>query len=301
MILVTGGTGFVGSHLVPRLAETGNRVRCLVRTPAKAETLQAHGVELVLGDVTNLSSLEQAMPGVDTVIHLVAIIRENKEVTFNRVNVQGTRNVVQAALRSGVKRFIHVSVLGANPNPKYRYTYSKWQGEEAVRSSHLDFIIFKPSVMFGRGAGLTDRLIQSLMIFPFLAPIPGSGEARFQPIWVEDVAACIVQALKGGKTGQTYEIGGPEHLTYQQMLDTVIHILGIKRIKVHIPLPLMRPAVMAMEKVMPNPPVTLVELGQLELDNTTALNSVERLFGFKPLALSHGLDYIKPPSLPPPP
>lgn len=295
MIFVTGGTGFVGSYLVPRLADTGDRVRCLVRSQAKAKILQAYGVEPIPGDVTSLHNLEQAMPGVDTVIHLVSVIRESKEVTFNRVNVQGTRNTVQAAAGSGVKRFIYISVLGANPNPKYGYTYSKWQGEEAVRSSHLDFTIFRPSVMFGQGAGLTDRLIQSLMMFPFLAPIPGSGKARFQPIWVEDVATCIVQTLKGGKTGQTYEIGGPEHLTYEQMLDTVIHILGIKRIKVHIPLPLMRPAVMAMEKVMPNPPVTLVELAQLELDNTTDLDSVEHLFGFKPLALRHGLDYIKPP------
>jgi len=181
MILVTGGTGFVGSHLVPRLAETGDRVRCLVRSPAKAEILQAQGVEPIPGDVTNLHRLEPAMPGVDTVIHLVSVIRENKDVTFNPVNVQGTRNVVQAAAGSGVKRFIYMSVLEANPNPKYRYTYSKWQAEEAVRSSHLDFTIFRPSVMFGQGSGLTDRLIQSLMMFPFLAPCLAQGKPASSP------------------------------------------------------------------------------------------------------------------------
>ena len=293
MILVTGGTGFVGSHLVPRLVESGDRIRCLVRSPAKTETLQAYGVELVVGDVTRLQTLEQAMRGVETVIHLVAIIRESKGVTFDGINVQGTRNVVQAALRSGVKRFIHMSALGANPNHKYRYTYSKWQGEEAVRSSNLDFTIFRASVMFGLGSGFTAQLIHSLTMFPLLAPVPGSGKACFQPIWVGDVAACMVQALKGGKTGQTCEIGGPEHLTYEQMLDTVIYVLGLKRIKIHLPLPLMRPAVMAMEKVLHNPPVTLVELAQLEVNNTTDLNSVEHLFGFKPLPLSQGLEYIK--------
>ncbi|MFQ5925762.1 MAG: NAD(P)H-binding protein [Dehalococcoidia bacterium] len=266
-----------------------------MRSLAKAGTLQAYGVELVVGDVTSPKTLEQAMRGVETVIHLVAIIRESKEVTFNGVNVQGTRNVVQAALGSGVKWFIHMSALGASSNPKYRYTYSKWQGEEAVRSSTLDFAIFRPSVMFGQGSGFTTQLIRSLTMFPFLAPVPGSGKACFQPIWVEDVVTCVVRALKGGKTGQLYEIGGPEHLTYEQMLDTVIDVLGIKRIKVHFPLSLMRPAVMAMEKVMPNPPVTLVELAQLEVDNTTDLYSVERLFGFKPLALSQGLDYIRSP------
>ena len=293
MIFVTGGTGFVGNHLVPRLVETGDKVRCLVRDKAQAETLQAYGVELVAGDVTSLQTLEWAMRDVETVIHLVAVIREGKGITFTEVNVQGTRNVVQAALGSGVKRFIHMSALGVNSDPKYRYTYSKWQGEEAVRSSNLDFIIFRPSVIFGPGSGFTVQLIRSLNMFPFVAPVPGSGRACFQPIWAGDVADCIVQALKDGKTGQTCEIGGPEHLTYEQMLDTVIDVLGIKRIKIHLPLSLMRPAVMAMEKVLRNPPVTRVELAQLEVNNTTDLNSVERLFGFKPLPLSQGLEYIK--------
>ncbi|MFQ6121596.1 MAG: complex I NDUFA9 subunit family protein [Dehalococcoidales bacterium] len=295
MILVTGGTGFVGSHLVPRLIETGDKIRCLVRNLAKAEALQKYGVELVLGDVTKPQTLEQAMLGVETIIHLVAIIRESREVTFDGINVRGTRNVVQAAVKSGAKRFIQISALGASPSPKYRYTYSKWQGEEVVRSSNLDFVIFRPSVIFGRGSGFTAQIIRSLTMFPFLAPVPGSGRTRFQPIWVEDVATCIVRAVRGRKTGQLYEIGGPEHLTYEEMLDTITRALGIKRMKLHLPLPLMRPAVMAMEKLMPNPPVTLGELALLEVDNITDLNSVERLFGFKPLALSQGLDYIKSP------
>ncbi len=293
MILVTGSTGFVGSHLVSRLVKTGDKIRCLVRSLAKAAALQAYGIEVVLGDVTRLQTLKQVMPGVETVIHLVAIIRESKDVTFDKINVQGTRNMVQAALESGVKRFIYVSALGASPNPKYRYTYSKWKGEEVVRSSNLDFTIFRPSVMFGQGSGFTGQIIRSLTMFPFLAPVPGSGRTRFQPIWVEDVATCVIRALKSGKIGQLYEIGGPEHLTYEQMLDTVIRVLEIKRVKVHIPLSLMHPAVVAMERVMPNPPVTLDELAQLEVDNTTDLHSIEHLFGFKPLALSRGLDYIK--------
>ncbi|MEE9583112.1 MAG: complex I NDUFA9 subunit family protein [Dehalococcoidales bacterium] len=294
MILVTGGAGFVGSHLIPRLVETGENVKCLDRSLAKAGTGKASGAELVLGDVSNRQSLEQAMSGVESVIHLVAILRESKGATFDGVNVQGTKNVVQAALGAGVKRFIHIGALGAGPNPRYRYAYSKWQGEEAVRSSNLDYTILEPSIMFGTGAGFITRLIRSLKTFPFLAPIPGSGKTRFQTIWVEDVATCVLKALGGEKSRQTCKIGGPEHLTYEQILDAVIDALGTKRIKVHLPLLLMRPAVTAMEKVMSDPPVTLGELKQLEVDNTTDLDSVERQFGFKPLPLSQGLDYIKP-------
>ncbi len=294
MILVTGGAGFVGSHLIPRLVETGENVKCLDRSLAKAGTGKASGAELVLGDVSNRQSLEQAMSGVESVIHLVAILRESKGATFDGVNVQGTKNVVQAALGAGVKRFIHIGALGAGPNPRYRYAYSKWQGEEAVRSSNLDYTILEPSIMFGTGAGFITRLIRSLKTFPFLAPIPGSGKTRFQTIWVEDVATCVLKALGGEKSRQTCKIGGPEHLTYEPILDAVIDALGTKRIKVHLPLLLMRPAVTAMEKVMSDPPVTLGELKQLEVDNTTDLDSVERQFGFRPLPLSQGLDYIKP-------
>ncbi len=296
MILISGGTGFVGSHLIPRLAASDNKIRCLVRSLAKTEALQEHGAELALGDVTDPQSLSAAMQGVDTVIHLVAIIREARGASFSGINAQGTRNVVEAAKSCGVKRFIHMSALGASPNPRYRYTYSKWQGEEAVRSSNLDFIIFRPSAIFGPGFGYSfiDSMIRSLTMFPFIAPVPGSGKTRFQPIWVEDVVSCVIQTLEGEKGSQTYEIGGPEHLSYEEMLDTVIHAMDMRRVKLHIPIPLMRLAVIPMERTMVNPPVTSVELAQLELDNITDLDSVERCFGFKPLALNQGLDYIKP-------
>ena len=297
MILVTGASGFVGSHLVPKLVESGYKVRCLVRPWSWIGQLKKHMVELATGDVTDADSLKQAMKDVETVIHLVAIVRESRWATFSRINVQGTKNVVQAAAASGVKRFIHVGALGSSSeNPRYDYLYSKWQGEEVVRSSGLDFTILKPSAMFGKGAGFIDALVRSLKMFPLLAPIAGPGETRLQPIWVEDVVSCILKTLKGEKREENYEIGGPEHLAYEQILDAVIDALGTKRIKIHIPLPLMRPAVMAMGKVLSNPPVTLGELAQLQVDNITDLDSLERQFGFKPLKLSRGLDYLKPSS-----
>ncbi|MBA7663048.1 3 beta-hydroxysteroid dehydrogenase/Delta 5--_4-isomerase [subsurface metagenome] len=292
MILVTGGSGFVGSHLIPRMVESGHRIRCLV--PRPAEGLRGRGVEVVMGDVTDPESLKTAMSGVEAVVHLVGILRESRGASFSGVNVQGTRNVLQAAQDSGVKRFIHIGVLGASPDPRYGYLYSKWLGEEAVRSSQLDFTILRPAAMFGAGAGFINRLAGSLKMFPLLAPIAGPGKSRFQPIWVEDVVTCILKALQGGKIGQSCEIGGPEHLTYEQMLDTVMQALGKRWLKIHVPLVLMRPAVMVMEKLVGDLPVTLGELDQLELDSITDLDSVERQFGFRPLPLSQGLDYLRP-------
>jgi len=293
VIVVTGGSGFVGSHLLPRLVGAGYKVRCLVRLPGEAGVVVGMGATAVTGDVTDPASLKEALSGVESVVHLVAVLREGRGTTFNRVNVEGTANVVAAAREASVKRFIHIGAMGAGDMPRYAYFHSKWRGEEIVRASKLDFTIFKPGAMFGKGAGFIGKLANSLNMFPLLAPIAGSGRTRFQPLWVEDLVTCILAALKGDKTGQTCEIGGPEHLTYEQIMDVVRAVMGKKRLKIHVPVVLMRPVVALMEKILGNSPVTSVELRALEMDNIGALDSVESQFGFKPLALAKGLDYLK--------
>lgn len=293
MVLVTGGTGFLGSCLLPKLTKAGHKVRCLVRSQANAEVLRSTGVEVALGDVTIRESLKKPIDGVDIVIHLVAVIREEKG-TFFEINVNGTRNMVEVACESGVSRFVYMSALGAGRNSRYRYTYSKWQAEEIVRASNLKWIIFRPSVMFGRRSGFIDRMLRSSTLIPFIAPIPGSGKTRFQPVWVEDVTSCVLQSLGRNMPGQTYEIGGPEYLSYEETLDIILCALEIKRAKIHIPMPLMKQAVKILEKFMSNPLVTSAELAQLDLDNITDLDSVERCFGFKPLAFSNALNEWRP-------
>lgn len=294
MILVTGGAGFVGSHLIPRLVKAGYKVRCLVRRKAEADHLKEYKIELAVGDVTDADSIKKAMKGVEMVVHLVAVLREGKGATYDGVNVQGTSNVVQAAVDEGVKKLVHIGALGAIPDPKYGYIYSKWRAEEVVRSSDLDYTILEPSTMFGQGAGFIKSLVRTAKTFPLVVVIPGSGKTRFQPIWVEDTVSCILQALKGGKSRQTYQIGGPEHLTFEQMLDTVMDAMGVKRLKVHLPIPLLRPSVAIMGLVLSDPPVTQGELTQLDVDNVTDLDAIERQFGFKPSPLKKKLDFLKP-------
>lgn len=297
MVLVTGATGFVGRHVVRELRERGAGVRCLVRSQDKAEKLLPAGVELVQGDVTHPVSLREACKGVRQVIHLVAIIREKGPRTFRAVNVQGTQNVVDAAKNAGVEHFIHMSALGAAPDPRYRYAYSKWCGEEAVRRSGLPYTILRPSVIFGEGFGFVDRLVQAVRMAPGLAPVPGRGDVRFQPIWVGDVARCLGKIWEEGSPhyGKVYEIGGPEYLTYVEMLDAVLAVLGRRARKVHIPLWLLRAVVPVLERILPDPPVTSGELAQLDFDNVTDLDGVERQFGFVPRRLADGLDYLRRP------
>lgn len=294
VILVTGGTGLVGKHLVGALLKKGYAVRCLVRSPKKAGEVLPAGVELVRGEINDTGSINKACQGVDRVIHLVAIIRERDDQSFERINVEGTLNLVIAAGQAGVKHFIHMSALGACDNSRYKYAYSKWRGEEAVRQSGLNWTILRPSVIYGSGFNFFDRMIQSLQMFPKpFVPVPGRGRTLFQPISVEDVVRCLLRICENpGMSGRVIEIGGPEHLSYAQMLDRLLECLGEKRYKLYVPMPLMRLVVPLMGSILRDPPVTPVELKQMDLDNITDIDAVESIFGFKPKALHNGLKYL---------
>ncbi|MDI6711084.1 MAG: complex I NDUFA9 subunit family protein [Bacillota bacterium] len=284
MILITGATGFVGTHVLRELRDRGETVAALVRATQKAGAPARLGAAVREGDVTDPVSLKVACQGVDRVVHLVAIIRERGKATFQAVNVEGTRHLAEAAAQAGVRHFVHLSALGAGPDPRLRYTYSKWLGEEAVRSSGVPWTIIRPSVIFGEGFGFVDRLVQAVNMTPGLVAVPGSGRTLFQPVWAGDVARVVARVLAEGAPhfGQAYEIGGPEHLSYEQMLDIVMRSLGVRKRKVHVPLFLVRPALAVMERVLPDPPATTTELAQLAKDNITAPDSIERAFGFRP-------------------
>ena len=293
MILITGASGFVASHLIPQLRKTGMPLRCLVTSEAEGARIKAPGAELVIGNVTDAASLSAACEGVDTVIHLVAVIREPKKATFEQINVVGTRNIVEAAKTSGVKRFIHMGALGATPDPKYKYLHSKWLGMEIVKNSGLDFSILQPSVMFGEGAGFIASLVRSIHLTPFIVPIAGNGQSKLQTIWVGDVVSCLMKLVAGEKSGRSIEIGGPEIMTYEAMIDEIMKALGEKKMKIHVPRWLMRPGVAVMDALFSNPPITMVEFKSMEIPNITDPNSVEKEFGFKPMPLREGLGYLK--------
>lgn len=291
-LLVTGGTGFFGGHLVPRLVAAGHRVRVLARGSHRA-VLPA-SVQVVGGDVVTAEGIDAALANVSAVIHLVAVIRERGAYTFERVNHLGTANVVGAMRRCGVHRLLHVSALGATSEPRLRYAFSKWWGEQEVRQSDLHYTIFRPSLLFGSGGGFVDRLQRAVAPMPIFAAVPGSGKTIFQPIWVEDLATCLLLSLsRADAFGQCYEIGGPERLSFDQILDVILYALRLRRIKVHLPLTVLRPMVEVMERLVPDPPITSAELAQLAFDNVCALDAVERSFGFPPARFGDQGDYLR--------
>jgi len=291
MILVTGGSGFIGRRVVARLADGGSGVRVLARGQRPADLPSR--VEAVNADVLSGEGLTEAMSGIEKAVHTVAVIRESGGQTFEGVIRRGTERVVAAAKLAGVKKLVHVSAIGAQDNLTYPYLHAKWWAERAVASGGIKYTILRPSIVFGEGDEFMNALAGLVRYNP-IVPVAGNGRAKFQPIWVEDLVTCIVACLdEDAHDGETLEVGGPEHLTYDEMVDIVKQALGKSRIKAHVPLALMRPLAQVMEWVLPRPPVTQEQLKMLALDNTTDTDSVTRSFGVQPRRLADSLDYIK--------
>ncbi|HEX3606162.1 MAG TPA: complex I NDUFA9 subunit family protein [Candidatus Dormibacteraeota bacterium] len=289
-IAITGGTGFVGIHTSRALAAAGHELRLLARGTRSGP--RPAGAEWVRADVVEATGLVEALQGCDAVVNLVAIIREKGEQTFARVNAQGTANVVRAATEAGVGHLVHISAIGVDPDPRYPYLASKWEGEQAVRSGRVPFTVLRPSLIFGPGDGFFTMLAKLIRLNP-VVPVVGDGRALLQPIAIGDLARIITLCIERGPDGRVHEVGGPEHLTYEQIIDVIKVETGRHRRNVHVPVGAMVPLATVMEKVLPNPPVTPGQLRMLERENVTRLDAVASQFGFEPIPLEGHAAYLQ--------
>lgn len=280
MILVTGGTGFVGGHVVVALRRAGQRVRCLVRDVRSAEKPALAGCELVEGDMTHPATLRAAVDGADAVVHLVAI-RQGKDEAFERIMSQGTRDLVAAAEEAGVRRFVHMSALGLDERTKDLVPYyrAKWEMEEALRGSSLPFVIFRPSFVFGTDGGLLPTFRRLARLAP-ITPIVGSGAQRIQPIWADDVASYFARALEDDvPPGTTFELGGPDVVSWDELWTRLKGALGVRRPSVHLPMSLMRVNALVTERLPGDIPLTRDLLRMMEAgDNVVSDDAARRTF-----------------------
>jgi NADH dehydrogenase len=282
VILVTGGTGFVGPRVVHALRERDLPVRALVRNPSgrSATTLAAWGAELTQGDMTERESLRRAVEGADVVVHLVAI-RQGSQEQFRRVMEEGTRDLVTAAKEAGVKRFVLMSALGTSEETKdlVPYYHAKWEQEQTVQGSGLEHVIFRPSFVFAKDGGILPTFRRLARLSP-LTPIIGSGKQRIQPIWVDDVAAYFAQgADKTEAANRIFELGGPDAVSWNEFWARLKRTLGQRRPSLHVPMALMRANALVTERLPGNVPLTRDLLKMLEHgDNVVSNDEAVRTF-----------------------
>ena len=289
MILVTGGTGFVGSHLIKRLRQEGVPVRALVRNPDKAKALKDLGVDVVKGNISDAASLEKGATSVERVVHLVGIIQEVPGATFEGVHVDGTRNLLEAAKKSGVRHVFYQSALGTRPNAKSEYHKTKWAAEELVRASGIPYTILRPSLIYGAGDQFTIRLSEMIRLSPLL-PVIGSGRSKVQPIFIDDVVRCILEAVTSDCClNEIYEVGGPDQLSYEEVTIAIADAMGVKQPTLHLPLFFMKSMAMVFEAVLPKAPVTTDQLIMLQEDTVCSMRDIRDAFGIEPISFSEGL------------
>ncbi len=287
-MLVTGTTGFIGGHVVRRLQADGRPVRALVRDARRAAGLE--DAELVEGDVTQPETLTAAVAGVDAIVHLVAILQGRPD-EFERVIGDGTRNLVAAARDAGVRRFVYQSALGLDERSRETIPYfrGKWQAEQAVMASGLEYVIFRPSFVFSGDGGAFPLFARLARLSP-VTPIVGAGTQRIQPIWIDDLVEHLVRAVdEPAAAGRTFELGGPDALDWNGFWGQLKRALGIRRPSLHVPMRLMRLQAPLLER-LPNPPVTRNELLMLEAgDNTADVRPAVETFGIPLLPLDEQL------------
>ena len=288
-VLVTGGTGFVGGHVIHALRAEELPVRVLARRPDKQERLKAWGCELAQGDMTDAESLRRAADGAETLVHLVALPPFSKPEAIRRVMEQGTHDLLSVAKEVGAKRFLLMSALGTSERSKdiAPYYHAKWDEEHEVAGSGLDYTIFRPSFIFGRDGGMLPGLIGLVRYSPVT---PVVGTKRLQPIWVDDVAACFTRALSTpAAVGQTFELAGPDVITFAELNARIRRALGKHRIAFQTPTGLLR-AGAAVGSLLPplrgaRDGVTMLEFE----DNVTDIGPVVDTLGVKPIGLDEML------------
>jgi uncharacterized protein YbjT (DUF2867 family) len=291
MLLLTGATGLVGSALLRRLVADGQPVRCLVRDPRRLGPQRVR-VQIALGDLADPPSFRNAMRGVRTVVHLAASTRDQPRGSIEELAAIATWRMVEAAQRAGVERFVFFSALGASTHHRARLFRAKALAEQAVRESSMRTTVIAPSLVYAPG----DRwltLIERLSLLP-VVPVSGRGRAVCQPIWTEDVAGCVLAALRERPHAQDesgherFELAGPQTMTYNQVINAVLGSLERERPLLPIPTPMVSRTLRPLERAMrTGTPITWDEAELLEANMVSSHGATDaEAFGVTPQPMS---------------
>ena len=295
MILVTGGTGFIGRVLIRQLVSSGNQVRTLVRPSRKSPNLpKGVPVEAAVCSLRDERGLRAAMKGVDVVYHLAGTETGGSRADLLNVDIQGTQNVAMAAKDAQVERIFYISHLGADRASAYPVLKAKAIAEHYIRDIGIDYTIIRSAIIYGPNDKFTSGLAALLNAIPFIFLIPGDGSTVLQPLWVEDLVTCMTWALDEPETrNQVISVGGPEYLSFQQIVELVMETIGVRRKLIQVPPAYMRMITVFFENAFPGFPVSIFWMDYLATDRTATLDTIPRTFGLMPSRLGQRIDYLR--------
>ena len=294
MILVTGGTGFVGQVLIRHLVSMGVQVRTLLRPSAQSPRLpRGVAVEAVICSLKDERGLRAAMKGVDVVFHLAGAERRGSQADLMGVDIEGTRTIAGVAADAGVERFLYLSHLGADRASAYALLKSKAIAESYIIHSGAPYTIFRSAVIFGPGDQFTTELVRMLRISPGIFLLPGDGSTMLQPLWVEDLVTCLTLAMQDSAlAGQTIAVGGAEYLRFREIIQIVMAAAHTRRWLVPVSPVYLRGLSIFFENISNNFPLSVFWQDYLAVDRTCNLDTLPRLFGLMPMRFARQLEYL---------
>ena len=295
MFLVTGGTGFIGRALLRHMFDAGHPLRSLIRPSPRTPRLPT-GVplEVAVASLNDPRGLRAALGGVDYVIHLASAEAQGTRGDLLTTDIQGTRNLAEAAADAGVKRFLYVSHLGADRMSAFAVHKAKGIAEEHIRRSGVPFTILRSSIVYGPEDHFTVPLTRILRAAPGLLPLPGGGRAVIQPLWIEDLVTCILWAFDNpGMANQTYEIGGSEYFPLRQVVETIMEVNRRRRRIVPLSMPAMRALIIMLGAGNPDFPFSSYSLDYFSINRTCPVDNLTRAFGLMPARFTYRLEYLR--------
>ena len=297
VVLVAGGSGFIGSHIVRRLAAKGHRVVVMSRHPERANGRVPAGVSFRTGDVNDADSLRAAMAGVDVVVGAVQfpnhpVEKPSKGYTYVKVDGEGTTRLVQVARAAGVKRFVYIGGAGTREGQTAPWFQGKLMAEKAVRESGIPYTIFRPSWVYGPEDRTLNKFVTFARMLPFI-PVIGNGRTKVQPVLVGDLAEVVAASIDMEQAvGKVYEIGGPQELTMDEIIRTMLRVMGKQRPLVHHPRWFMK-LVTAPMAVLPEPPLSPAGVDFVLMEEPVDNRALLRDFNIRLTPLAAGLSYLR--------
>lgn len=289
MLFITGAAGFVGRNLLIKLTTRGIKVRCLVRDKRKIR--ENYGVEIAEGNINDADILFKAIRDVNTVIHLAAVVKSSDPGEFINVNVNGTKNLVSACIRNGVRKIIYVSSLDAGLNGANMYGKTKRIGEDIIKDSNIDYLILRPALIYGKDSRDIKILIEMIKKYPII-PVVGNGKGKLQPVYIEDICDIIIKLIDSNIKNKIYYIAGGERISMNDLIDRIAYLFSKSVIKIHIPLWLLRPTLKLYNLVIRSSSINYESMKLLSQDKVCDIDEIKKDFNFKPIGLDEGLKLI---------